>query len=82
MLFFRCGNAVVEVAAPLQADALNGDDSFGGLAWRARSAQSVRARLASSLFDVSELRKGRKPGTEVFTVRDRTNGVPTLMLET
>jgi hypothetical protein len=27
------------------------------------------------------VRKGRKPGTRVFTVQDGTCGVPTLMLE-
>jgi hypothetical protein len=32
-------------------------------------------------FDVSELRDGRKPGTRVFTVRDGSCGVPTLMIE-
>jgi hypothetical protein len=29
---------------------------------------------------VSEVRDGRKPGTRVFSVRDGTCGVPTLIL--
>jgi hypothetical protein len=32
-------------------------------------------------FDVSEVREGRKPETRVFSVRDGTCGVPTLVLQ-
>ena len=37
--------------------------------------------LAGAGLDVSEVRAGMKPGTRVFTVRDGTCGVPTLMIE-
>jgi hypothetical protein len=45
-----------------------------------RDPESARARIAAAGIDVSEVRKGRKPGTSVFTVRSGTGGVPTLML--
>jgi len=79
--FFRCGDAIIEVGSKIDAAAGDQPDRFGGLAWRVRDAGPVHARLVSSGFDVSELRKGRKPGTRVFTVRSRTVGVPTLILE-
>jgi catechol 2,3-dioxygenase-like lactoylglutathione lyase family enzyme len=81
LLFFRCGDSVIEIAASLKNDPSAEPDAFGGLAWRVRKAALVHARLAAEGFDVSGLRKGRKPGTQVFTVRNRTCAVPTLMLE-
>ena len=79
--FFRCGNAIVEVGSKLDAEPDGKPDRFGGLAWRVASAQSIHARLTAAGFDVSDLRPGRKPGTQVFSVRAQTAGVPTLMLE-
>ena len=79
-LFFRCGGAVLEVGASLKTPVSDAKDKFGGLAWRVKDAQAARARIAAAGIDVSEVRKGRKPGTSVFTVRSGTGGVPTLML--
>jgi catechol 2,3-dioxygenase-like lactoylglutathione lyase family enzyme len=79
-LFFRAGNAVVEVGASLKAPVSDAKDRFGGLAWRVKDAEGARARIAAAGIDVSEVRQGRKPGTSVFTVRSGTGGVPTLML--
>jgi hypothetical protein len=71
---------VIEIAHELKTGVSDGPDRLGGLAWRAANPEAVRARLADAGFNVSEVRKGRKPGTQVFTVRDRTCGVPTLAL--
>jgi len=79
-LFFRCGQSIVEVGANLKLPPGDAPDTFGGLAWRVRDPESARARIAAAGIDVSEVRKGRKPGTSVFTVRSGTGGVPTLML--
>lgn len=79
-LFFRCGGAVVEVAANLKEPVSDRPDRFGGLAWRTADPDAAQARMAAAGFDVSEVRGGRKPGTKVFTVRDAPGGVPTLML--
>ena len=53
----------------------------GGLAWRVSDPHAAQARLAAAGIDVSEVRKGRKPGTEVFTVRSGVPGAPYLMLK-
>jgi len=85
MLFFRVGGVTVEVTAPLDETASSGDsakpDELWGLCYRMPDARSARARLDAAGVDVSEVRAGRKPGTSVFTVRSKTCGVPTLMLE-
>ncbi len=81
LLFFRCGDAVVEIGAKLNAPAGTASDRFGGLAWRVKNAAAIQPRLAKAGLNVSELRKGRKPGTHVFTVRAAPAGIPTLMLE-
>ena len=80
-LWFRVGDAVIEVAARLNAPATAGPDRFGGLAWQVADPIAAQARLAAAGFDVSEVRTGRKPGTHVFTVRDAPGGVPTLMIQ-
>ena len=81
LMFFRCGDLIVELAHDLRAGVSSGPDRLRGLSWRVPDAGSARARLHAAGLDVSEVRPGRKPGTRVFTVRDRTCGVPTLVLE-
>ncbi len=49
--------------------------------WRVTNADAARARLAAAGLEVSEVRQGVKPGTRVFSVREGTAGVPTLMIE-
>lgn len=80
LLFFRLGDLVVEIAADLKAPVTDEADSLWGLSWRVPDVDAARARMAGEGFDVSEARKGRKPGTKVFTVRDAPAGVPTLIL--
>jgi catechol 2,3-dioxygenase-like lactoylglutathione lyase family enzyme len=79
-LFFRCGEAIVEIGSNLKKAVSDMPDKFAGLAWRVRDPNRARERIAAAGLDVSEVRKGRKPGTSVFTVRSGTGGIPTLML--
>lgn len=81
LLFFRCGDLIVEVAHDLRAGVGDGPDRLWGLSWRVPDAEAARARLRAAGLDVSEVRAGRKPGTRVLTLRDGTCGVPTLLLE-
>ncbi len=84
LMFFRCGDMIVELAKRLD-DAADSepakDDKFMGLSWRVANADAARGRLAAAGFDVSEVRAGRKPNTRLFTVRNRNGGVPTLMIQ-
>ncbi|MGB8401015.1 VOC family protein [Bradyrhizobium sp.] len=85
LMFFRCGDLVVEVThrpgreSNVQADAAQ--DRLRGICWRVADIDATRARLAADGVDVSEVRIGRKPGTRVMIVRNRTCGVPTLLVE-
>ena len=81
LLFFRCGDLILEVAASLREEAGAHQDSLGGLALRIPDLSKAHVRLGAAGFDISELRRGRKPGTQVFTVRSRTANIPILMLE-
>lgn len=80
MLFFRTGEAVVEVVAPLTGADAAARDRIGGLAWRVVDIDAARERRDAAGLNVSEVRVGRKPGTRVFTVRNAPAGVPTLMI--
>ncbi|MBT9470992.1 MAG: VOC family protein [Pseudomonadota bacterium] len=80
-LFFRCGDAVVEMGASLKTPASDAPDRFGGLAWRVADPDAVQARIAAAGFDVSDVRVGRKPGTKVFTVRSGVPAAPALMIQ-
>ncbi|HEY1926000.1 MAG TPA: VOC family protein [Caulobacteraceae bacterium] len=80
LLFFRCGDAVVEIAADPRVPRSDGPDVLSGLAFRAPDPDAARARLAAAGFDVSEARAGRKPGTRVFTLRSGIVGAPALVI--
>lgn len=79
LMFFRCGDAIVEVVHDTTLS--DGRDQLWGLSWRVANADAERERLANAGLNVSEVRSGAKPGSRVFTVRDHTCGVPTLMIE-
>lgn len=81
LMFFRCGDLIVEVAHDLKAAVSAGPDRLWGLSYRVSDVDVARARLAGAGLDVSEVRPGRRPGTRVFTVRGGTCGVPTLVLQ-
>jgi len=91
LMFFRVGGVTVEVASALAgsdaaaampgANTPDGQDRLYGMSFRVGRIDDARERLATAGFDVSPVRTGRRPGTRVCSVRDRTHGVPTLMLE-
>ncbi|MDD9936595.1 MAG: VOC family protein [Myxococcales bacterium] len=78
MLFFRVGGVTIEVVegGAAVADA----DGFGGLALRVGDIEAAHARLGDEGFALNGIRDGNKPGTQVFTVKDGTCGVPTLII--
>ncbi len=79
-LFFRLGGVTIEVVEPLDKAKAPAGDHFWGLAWKAASIGAVRERLLREGADVSEVRAGRKKGSEVATIREPTMGVPTLLI--
>jgi catechol 2,3-dioxygenase-like lactoylglutathione lyase family enzyme len=81
LMFFRCGDLIVEVVKRPVAGADQSRDKLWGLSWRVADIEATRARLVAAGINVSEVRAGRKPGTRVLSVRDGTCGIHTLLLE-
>jgi catechol 2,3-dioxygenase-like lactoylglutathione lyase family enzyme len=77
MLFFRVGGVTLEVVLD---PALGASDALWGHAFRVRDIDAAHARMRAAGFSLSELRDGLKPGTRIFTVRNDTGNVPTLIL--
>ena len=80
LLFFRCGDLVVEIAHDLGKGISDGPDQLWGLSWRTPDIARCRARLRKAGVELSELRGGRRPGTQVFTVHSHTANVPTIVI--
>ena len=81
LMFFRCGDLVVEIVHRLKDGKGDGPDKVWGLSWRVADIETTRTRLHGAGVDVSDIRDGRKPGTRVFTVKSGTCGVPTLVIQ-
>jgi catechol 2,3-dioxygenase-like lactoylglutathione lyase family enzyme len=81
LMFFRCGDVIVEVTHRPGKSADTSQDRLSGICWRVADIDATHARLAQAGVDVSEVRTGRKPGTRVMTVRSGTCGVPTLLVQ-
>ena len=81
LMFFRCGDLIVEVVRRPVAGGDTARDKLWGLSWRVGDIEAARARLLAAGVDVSEVRTGRKPGTRVMSARSGTCGVQTLLLE-
>lgn len=79
-LFFRAGGLTIEVVEMLDKAKAPKSERFWGIAWNVESVAAATARIGKAGLDVSEVRVGRKPGTEVSTIRKPTCGVPTLLI--
>ena len=81
LMFFRCGDLIVEVVHRPGNKSAPDHDKIWGLSWRVADADAARARLVAAGIDVSDVRTGRKPGTRVLSVRSGTSGIPTMLVE-
>lgn len=81
LMFFRAGGLTIELAHKISAGIGNQPDKLWGLSWRVPNIEAVHSRLEAANFAITSIRAGRRPDTKVFTVRDRTLNVPTLILQ-
>ena len=80
-MFFRLGGLTLEVVQRLgEPQNPEAEDTIWGLTWETDDLEAAHERLAKAGLDISIIREGRKPGTRVFTVRNGTQGVPTLFI--
>jgi len=80
-LFFKLDDIVLEVihrTGP-DHDPLASDELWG-LTWKVDDLGAHHERLSELGVTVSEIRTGRKPGTQVFTVKSHSADIPTLFL--
>jgi len=80
LLFFRCGDLVVEIAHDLKKGVSDRPDQLWGLSWRTPDIARCNDRLKKAGVEVSEPRDGRRPGSQVFTVLSHTANVPTIVI--
>jgi len=80
LLFFRCRRSCGRDRARPQEGRVGPPDHLWGLSWRTPDIAQANARLKAAGIDVSEPRDGRRPGSQVFTVKNHTEGVPTLVI--
>ncbi|ETR77049.1 glyoxalase [Afipia sp. P52-10] len=80
LLFFWSGGVRVEIGHALAKGVSDKPDSLWGLAWRVDDAARTQQRLQQAGINTSEAKAGRRPGSQVLTVRERTGNVPTIML--
>lgn len=74
-LFFRRGAIIIEVLVGLDDEV-----KFWGIAWRSNNIEHSHRRLTEIGMAISEIRVGKKPGTQVFTVRDERLGLKNLII--
>jgi catechol 2,3-dioxygenase-like lactoylglutathione lyase family enzyme len=80
LMFFRIGGMTIELAHKISTGVGNQPDKLWGLSWKVPDLEAAHARLLAHNFAVTSIRPGRRAGTKVFTVRDGTLGIPTLMI--
>ena len=80
LLFFRCGDLVVEITHDLKKGVSDAPDELWGLSWRTPDIGRCHSRLKKAGVEVSEPRDGRRPGSQVMTVASHTANVPTIVI--
>lgn len=80
LMFFRIGGLTVELAHKLTGGIGNQPDKLWGLSWKVQDLEACHSRLIAANLTVTSIRPGRRTGTRVFSIRDRTMNVPTLII--
>jgi methylmalonyl-CoA epimerase len=84
ILFFRLGDVTIEISggAAQTEEGMNKPDRLWGIAWGVDDVAAAVERLRAAGVDVSDVRRGVKPGTLVATAKGpATHGVATLLIE-
>ena len=80
LMQFPFGDMLIEVVHRPE-DRSHESDRLWGIGWSVADADAARDRLLRSGRNVSDVKVGAKPNTRVFTVRDGTCNIPTLVVE-
>ncbi len=83
LLFFRLGRFTIEIGNPMRepVEGPTPDDRFWGLAYKVDDIEAAASRIREAGLEITDFRDGDKPGTRVFTIKDKPAGVPTLIIQ-
>ncbi len=79
MLFFRVGKLTLEVIEA--GEDKPASDHFWGITYQCPDISAMVSQLQQEGLALSEIRQGRKPGTQVATVKSHTLAIPTLLIQ-
>ena len=81
-IFFRTHDLTIEVVQRLDGSMSSEDkDHLWGVTYEVNDLDDAHTRLTVAGVQVSEVRKGRKAGTRVMSVKSHDLGIPTLLLD-
>jgi len=76
MMFFRIGDVTIEIVEDMKIN----KNSYSGIGWHCDSIILNHKRFSERGFNISPIRKGRKEGTLVSTIKDAPLSVPTIII--
>ena len=77
MLFFRLGGVTLEV---IEGKDIEQNTKYFGIGWHAENYNKCYNKLIDDGFSLSEIRKGRKEGTLVSTMKEPILNIPTILI--
>jgi catechol 2,3-dioxygenase-like lactoylglutathione lyase family enzyme len=77
---YPCGGTVVEVTQAADQPP-SPQDELIGIGWKVADIEAAHARLQAAGFVLSEVRRGFKPGTQTFTVREVIGGLRFIVIQ-
>lgn len=77
MLFFRLGGVTLEV---IEGKDIGQNTKYFGIGWHAENYNKCYNNLINDGFSLSEIRKGRKEGTVVSTIKEPILKIPTILI--
>ena len=77
MLFFRLGGVTLEV---IEGKDIEQNSQYFGIGWHAENFNKCYNNLINDSFSLSKIRKGRKEGTVVSTVKEPILNIPTILI--
>tara|TARA_B100001113_G_scaffold143346_1_gene117327 strand:- start:66 stop:659 length:594 start_codon:yes stop_codon:yes gene_type:complete len=77
MLFFRLGGVTLEV---IEGKDIEQNTKYFGIGWHAENYNKCYNKLIDDGFSLSEIRKGRKEGTVVSTMKEPILNIPTILI--
>jgi len=76
MMFFKIGGVTIEIVEDTKIN----KNSYSGIGWHCDSISLNHKRFSERGFSISPIRKGRKEGTLVSTIKDAPLSVPTIII--